>query len=161
MKQAKLEIPKCEHRALGDITRKAHNLLKERTATYRAIGTYDNERVLNLLIDMAEKAQGLVNHATRATDKRKFDEERAKVLEFVWGAYLQCQNSKLYQEVCTPTRAATRKDMPGHAPTISIEGSPSLQRKLAEHISDGASAPLPSLDVSDASMTFDVEEVES
>lgn len=155
MKKAKIAVPTLHFRALQKFVKEGDTLLKARVYHMRNRGSYDNEHVLNTLLDLLERVEKLGER--KGKDGPRFEEERQQAREFLYAAYAQAQGSKYYQSFSAPER----KHIEAGVYFNSLEGDASLSRRLAGNISDGASTPLPSLDASDSAMTFDSEEVKS
>jgi hypothetical protein len=156
MKKQKIAVPDLHFRALQKFVKQGDTLLKARVYHMRNVGSYDNEHVLNALLELVERVQALGER--KGKDGTRFENEREQALEFLYAAYLQAQESKYYQSFSAPER----KHIEAGVYFNSLEGDESLSKKLAGRVSDGTTSPLPSLDASDSAMTFDTaEEVKS
>ena len=156
MKKQKIAVPQLTFRALQKFVKQGDTLLKARVYHMRNVGSYDNEHVLNTLLDLMERVQALGER--KGKDGPRFENERDQARKFLEAAYLQAQESPYYQTFSAPER----KHIEAGVYFNSLEGDSSLSKKLAGRVSDGTTAPLPSLDASDSAMTFDTaEEVKS
>ncbi|NDB65870.1 MAG: hypothetical protein EB165_04095 [Euryarchaeota archaeon] len=151
MKRQKIDVPDLHFRALQKFVKQGDTLLKARVYHMRNVGSYDNEHVLNTLLDLMERVQALGER--KGKDGPRFENERDQARKFLEAAYLQAQESPYYQTFSAPER----KHIEAGVYFNSLEGDSSLSKKLAGRVSDGMTSPLPSLDASDSAMTFDTE----